>query len=136
LALTACGGAPAPTGPPPVSVTSTHIARGTIATYVSFDGQISSRYQTTLSTAEAGTVASVDVTAQVASVYVVASVPDVDLAHTVRGKTMSFTTPSFPGRTYHGRIFDVNITPTSGTRSHRAPGPRVGIRSARPSSAA
>jgi RND family efflux transporter MFP subunit len=327
----ACGGASAPHGPPPVTVTSTHVARGTIATYVSFDGQITPLYQTTLSTAEAGTVASVGVTegdfvragqvlasldtsqlaaqlaanqamvredaaqlvrsgvaapvnsqqytsaigtaqqnvqaannavqtarsalasdtltknadaalltqgyvststydialaayvsaqqtlrsanqavpaalsslqtaltnaqqrtsdqatiaqsraaldaaranvmllqaqiaqssivapfdgqitqrlldpgayagastaifeiAQVASVYVVASVPDVDLAYAVRDKMMSFTTPSLPGRTYHGRVFDVNITPTSGTLSYRVrmlqPNPDLALR--------
>jgi RND family efflux transporter MFP subunit len=331
LLLAACAGSSAPHGPPPISVTSTHIERGTIATYVSFDGQITPLYQTTLSTAEAGTVASVDVTegdfvrqgqrlasldtsqlaaqlaanqalvrgdaaqlvrsgvaapvnsqqytsaigaaqqnlqaannavatarsalvsdtltksadasllaqgyvststfeiadaayvsaqqtlrstvqavpaakselqtaltnaqqrtsdqatiaqsraaldaaranvellqaqiaqssivapfdgqitqrlldpgafagastaifeiAQVASVYVVASVPDVDLAYAVRGKAMTFTTPSLPGRTFRGRVFDVNITPTSGTLTYRVrllePNPDLALR--------
>jgi RND family efflux transporter MFP subunit len=37
------------------------VTRGDISTFVSFDGQIAPNFQTTLSTAEAGTIASVDV---------------------------------------------------------------------------
>jgi len=54
--------APPPKGPPPVSVTTAKVKRGAIATYTTFDGQVTPVYQTTLSTAEAGTVASVNVT--------------------------------------------------------------------------
>jgi len=82
-----------------------------------FDGQITQRLLDP--GAYAGASTAIFEIAQVASVYVVASVPDVDLAYVVRGKTMSFTTPSLPGRTFHGRVFDVNITPTSGTLSYR-----------------
>ncbi len=62
-ALTAVAGcaaqaAPSPKGPPPASVTTAKINRGTIATYATYDGQITPVYQTTLSTAQAGTVAS------------------------------------------------------------------------------
>ncbi len=56
---------------------------------------------------------------QVSTVYVVANVPDVDLPFVALGKAMTFTTPSLPGRTFHGRVFDVNTTPTSGTLSYR-----------------
>ncbi len=54
--------APQPKGPPPVSVATAKISRGTISTYASFDGQITPVFQTTLSTSQAGTVASVDAT--------------------------------------------------------------------------
>ena len=82
-----------------------------------FDGQITQRLLDP--GAYAGASTAIFEMAQVASVYVVASVPDVDLAYAVRGKAMSFTTPSLPGRTFHGRVYDVNITPTSGTLSYR-----------------
>jgi membrane fusion protein (multidrug efflux system) len=82
-----------------------------------FDGQITQRLLDPGGYAGASTA--IFEIAQVASVYVVASVPDVDLAYVVRGKAMSFTTPSLPGRTFHGSVFDVNITPTSGTLSYR-----------------
>ena len=51
--------------------------------------------------------------------YVVANVPDIDLPAVTRGKAVTFTTPSLPGRTFYGRIFDINTTPTSGTLSYR-----------------
>jgi multidrug efflux pump subunit AcrA (membrane-fusion protein) len=54
--------APTPKGPPPVSVSTAKVTRGAISTSVAFDGQITPVFQTTLSTAEAGTVASVNVT--------------------------------------------------------------------------
>jgi len=95
-----------------------------------FDGQITQRFLDP--GAYAGASTAIFEMAQVASVYVVASVPDVDLAYAARGKTMSFTTPSLPGRTYHGRVFDVNITPTSGTLSYRVrllePNPGLALR--------
>jgi RND family efflux transporter MFP subunit len=63
LVCTGCAShAPAPTGPPPISVATGKVTRGDIATFVTFDGQISPNFQTTLSTAEAGTIATVDVT--------------------------------------------------------------------------
>jgi RND family efflux transporter MFP subunit len=95
-----------------------------------FDGQITQRLLDP--GAFAGASAAIFEIAQVASVYVVASVPDVDLAYTTRGKAMSFTTPSLAGRTFHGRVFDVNITPTSGTLSYRVrllqPNPDLALR--------
>jgi RND family efflux transporter MFP subunit len=57
-----CASHAAPAGPPPISVATSKVTRGSISTYAAFDGQISPNFQTTLSTAEAGTIASVDVT--------------------------------------------------------------------------
>jgi HlyD family secretion protein len=95
-----------------------------------FDGQITQRLLDP--GAYAGASTAFFEIAQVASVYVVASVPDVDLAYAERGKAMSFTTPSLPGRTFHGRVFDVNVTPTSGTLSYRVrllqPNPGLALR--------
>jgi RND family efflux transporter MFP subunit len=95
-----------------------------------FDGQITQRLLDP--GAFAGASTAIFEIAQVASVYVVASVPDVNLASTTRGKAMSFTTPSLAGRTFHGRVFDVNITPTSGTLSYRVrllqPNPDLALR--------
>jgi multidrug efflux pump subunit AcrA (membrane-fusion protein) len=59
-------------------------------------------------------------------------VPDVDLAYAARGKAMSFATPSLPGRTFYGHVFDVNTTPTSWTLSYRVrllqPNPNLTLR--------
>jgi RND family efflux transporter MFP subunit len=66
IAATAISGcsshAPPPGGPPPISVTAGKVGRADISTYATFDGQISPVYQTTLSTAQAGTVATVAAT--------------------------------------------------------------------------
>jgi RND family efflux transporter MFP subunit len=63
MAICACSShAPAPSGPPPISVTAGRVTRADISTYATFDGQISPVYQTTLSTAQAGTVATVAAT--------------------------------------------------------------------------
>ncbi len=53
-------------------------------------------------------------------VYVNANVPDEDLGFVRRGTPVSFTSASLPGRTFSGRIMDVNAIPTSGTLSYRA----------------
>lgn len=95
-----------------------------------FDGQVTQRLLD--AGAYAGASAAIFEIAQVSSVYVVANVPDVDLAYAVRGKAMSFTTASLPGRTFHGVVFDVNTTPTSGTLSYRVrmlqPNPGLALR--------
>jgi len=57
---------------------------------------------------------------QIDTVYVNANVPDDNLAFVRRGTRVAFTTPSLPGRTFTGAIFDVNATPTTGTLSYRA----------------
>jgi RND family efflux transporter MFP subunit len=98
-----------------VTLLQAQIAQSSIV--APFDGQITQRLLDP--GAYAGASTAIFEIAQVASVYVVASVPDVDLVYAVRGKAMSFTTPSLPGRTFHARVFDVNITPTSGTLSYR-----------------
>jgi RND family efflux transporter MFP subunit len=82
-----------------------------------FDGQITQRLLD--AGAYAGASSGVFTIAQVSRVYVVANVPDIDLPVVTRGKAVTFTTPSLPGRTFHGRIFDINTTPTSGTLSYR-----------------
>jgi multidrug efflux pump subunit AcrA (membrane-fusion protein) len=57
---------------------------------------------------------------QVNTVYVNINVPDEDLAYIRRGTPVAFTSSSIPGRTFHGMVFDVNATPTTGTLSYRA----------------
>jgi len=57
---------------------------------------------------------------QVNTVYVNINVPDEDLAYIHRGTPVSFVSSSIPGRTFYGKVFDVNATPTTGTLSYRA----------------
>lgn len=57
---------------------------------------------------------------QIAHVYVNVNVPDSDLGYVQRDTPVSFTSSSLPGRTFSGRVFDVNATPTNGTLSYRA----------------
>jgi HlyD family secretion protein len=57
---------------------------------------------------------------QVDTVYVSANVPDDTLPYVRRGTQVTFTTPSIPGRTFTGSIFDINAVPTAGTLSYRA----------------
>ncbi len=82
-----------------------------------FDGQVTQRLLD--AGAYAGASAGIFEIAQVSRVYIVASVPDVDLATVARGKAVSFTSASLPGRSFVGHVFDVNTTPTSGTLSYR-----------------
>jgi RND family efflux transporter MFP subunit len=82
-----------------------------------FDGQVTQRLLDP--GAYAGANTAILEISQVSTVYVVANVPDVDLPFVGLGKAMTFTTPSLPQRTFHGRVFDVNTTPTSGTLSYR-----------------
>jgi multidrug efflux pump subunit AcrA (membrane-fusion protein) len=82
-----------------------------------FDGQVTQRLLDP--GAYAGASSGVFTIAQVSRVYVVADVPDVDLPAVSLGKAVTFTTPSLTGRTFHGHIFDINTTPTSGTLSYR-----------------
>jgi RND family efflux transporter MFP subunit len=95
-----------------------------------FDGQITQRLLD--AGAYAGASAGVFALAQLSRVYVVANVPDVDLPTVTRGKSVTFTTVSLPGRTFHGQVFDVNLTPTSGTLSYRVrvlqPNPDLALR--------
>jgi RND family efflux transporter MFP subunit len=82
-----------------------------------FDGQVTQRLLD--AGAYAGASAGIFEIAQVSRVYVVASVPDVDLSTVALGKAVSFTSTSLPGRTFTGHVFDINTTPTSGTLSYR-----------------
>ncbi len=85
--------------------------------YAPFDGQVTQRLLDP--GAYAGANTAILEVSQTASVYVVANVPDADLAAVARGKEITFETSSLPGRTFHGTIFDVNTTPTAGTLSYR-----------------
>ncbi len=57
---------------------------------------------------------------QLAEVWVNANVPDDSLGYVKRGTPVTFTSPSLPGKTFQGNVFDVNATPTAGTLSYRA----------------
>jgi RND family efflux transporter MFP subunit len=85
--------------------------------YAPFDGQVTQRLLDP--GAYAGANTAILEVSQTASVYVVANVPDADLAAVARGKDITFETSSLPGRTFHGTIYDVNTTPTAGTLSYR-----------------
>jgi RND family efflux transporter MFP subunit len=95
-----------------------------------FDGQVTQRLLDP--GAYAGASAGFFELAQVSRVYVVANVPDVDLSTVARGKAATFTSVSLPGRTFHGHIFAINTTPTSGTLSYRVrllqPNPDLALR--------
>jgi RND family efflux transporter MFP subunit len=95
-----------------------------------FDGQITQRLYD--AGAYAGASTPIFQMAQVSRVYVVANVPDVDLPAIARGKPVTFTASGLPGRTFHGQVFDVNTTPTSGTLSYRVrllqPNPDLALR--------
>ena len=95
-----------------------------------FDGQVTQRLLDP--GAYAGASSGIFELAQVSRVYVVASVPDVDLPTVAVGKSVTFTSASLPGRTFHGHVFDINTTPTSGTLSYRVrllqPNPDLALR--------
>jgi HlyD family secretion protein len=57
---------------------------------------------------------------QIDTVYVNVNVPDENLGYVRKGTAVSFTTSSAPGKTFHGTVYDVNATPTTGTLSYRA----------------
>jgi len=57
---------------------------------------------------------------QLDEVWVNANVPDDSLGYVKRGTPVTFTSPSLPGKTFQGNVFDVNATPTAGTLSYRA----------------
>jgi HlyD family secretion protein len=56
LALDACGGKGGPKGPPPLSVDVAGATRQNIATYVTLDGQIAPKEQSTLAFQQSGTI--------------------------------------------------------------------------------
>ena len=61
LALGACGNGGAPKGPPPLSVDVAPASRQNIATYLTLDGQIAPKEQSTLAFQQSGTVIKVNV---------------------------------------------------------------------------
>jgi multidrug efflux pump subunit AcrA (membrane-fusion protein) len=61
LALDACGGGGGPKGPPPLSVDVGSATRQNIATYLTLDGQIAPKEQSTLAFQQSGTVIRVNV---------------------------------------------------------------------------
>jgi multidrug efflux pump subunit AcrA (membrane-fusion protein) len=98
-----------------VDLLSAQIRQASI--YAPFDGQVTQRLLDP--GAYAGANTAILEISQTSTVYVVANVPDADLAAVARGKPITFETTSLPGRTFHGTIFDVNTTPTAGTLSYR-----------------
>jgi multidrug efflux pump subunit AcrA (membrane-fusion protein) len=57
---------------------------------------------------------------QIDTVYVNVNVPDENLGYVRNGTAVTFTTSSVPGNVFHGSVYDVNATPTTGTLSYRA----------------
>jgi multidrug efflux pump subunit AcrA (membrane-fusion protein) len=99
-----------------VQLLRTQIAQSSI--YAPFDGMVTQRLL------DPGAYASpnqaVVRVSQLNPVYLNANVPDEGLSYVHPGTVVSFTSPSLPGRTFHGTITDVNAIPTTGTLSYRA----------------
>lgn len=53
------------------------------------------------------------------SVYVDVNIPDTALAFVHPGTQTAFTTASLPGKTFHGKIAEINTVPAQGTLSYR-----------------
>jgi RND family efflux transporter MFP subunit len=88
------------------------------AIYAPFDGVVTQRLLDP--GAFAGPSQPIVRVSEVDVVYLNANVPDEDLNYVHAGTPIAFTTASVPGKTFHGRITDVNAIPTSGTLSYRA----------------
>jgi RND family efflux transporter MFP subunit len=99
-----------------VKLLQTQIEQSSI--YAPFDGVVTERLLDP--GAFAGPNQPIVQVSELDTVYVNANVPDEDLAYVQPGHVAQFTSPSLPGRTFTGRIADVNATPTSGTLSYRA----------------
>ncbi len=99
-----------------VDLLRTQIAQSSI--YAPFDGVVTARLLDP--GAFAGPNQAVVRVSQLNPVYVNANVPDEGLSYVRPGTPISFSSPSLPGRTFHGRITDVNAIPTTGTLSYRA----------------
>jgi multidrug efflux pump subunit AcrA (membrane-fusion protein) len=99
-----------------VQLLRTQIAQSSI--YAPFDGIVTQRLL------DPGAFASpnqaVVRVSELNPVYLNANVPDEGLSYVRPGTLVSFTSASLPGRTFHGRITDVNAVPTTGTLSYRA----------------
>jgi HlyD family secretion protein len=99
-----------------VQLLQTQIAQSSI--YAPFDGVVTQRLLDP--GAFAGPNQPIVQVSQIDHVYINANVPDDDLAYVEPGTAATFTASSLPGRVFHGRISDVNATPTQGTLSYRA----------------
>ncbi len=99
-----------------VTLLQTEIAQSAI--YAPFDGIVTQRLLDP--GAFAGPNQPIVRVSELDVVYVNANVPDEDLTYVHSGTTATFTSDSLPGRTFTGRIFNVNATPTQGTLSYRA----------------
>jgi RND family efflux transporter MFP subunit len=97
-------------------LTQTQINQSSV--YAPFDGVVTARLLDP--GAFAGPNAPIVTVSQLDHVYVNANVPDEDLGFVKEGTPASFTSASLPGQTFHGQIFAVNATPTTGTLSYRA----------------
>ena len=86
--------------------------------YAPYDGVITQRYLDP--GAFAGPNQNIVQISQVDTVYVNANVPDDQLEYVQKGTPVGFTTSSLPGKTFAGRVYDVNAVPTQGTLSYRA----------------
>jgi len=99
-----------------VQLLQTQIAQSSI--YAPFDGMVTARLLDP--GAFAGPNQPIVRVSKLDTVYVNANVPDEDLAYVRPGTPARFTSASLPGKTFSGKIFDVNATPTAGTLSYRA----------------
>ena len=86
--------------------------------YAPFDGVVTARLLDP--GAFAGPNQPIVTVSHLATVYVNINVPDDALAYVRPGMPVTFTTATFPGKTFFGTLFDLNAIPTQGTLSYRA----------------
>lgn len=99
-----------------VKLLQTEIAQTSLT--APFDGVITQRLLDP--GAFAGPNAPILQVSQIDTVYVNVNVPDENLGYVRNGTAVTFTTSSVPGNVFHGSVYDVNATPTTGTLSYRA----------------
>jgi multidrug efflux pump subunit AcrA (membrane-fusion protein) len=99
-----------------VQLLQTQIAQCSI--YAPFDGVVTQRLLDP--GAFAGPNQPIVRVSELDSVYVNANVPDENLSFVHAGTPITFTSASLPGKTFSGKIMDVNAIPTAGTLSYRA----------------
>lgn len=94
----------------------TEISQTTL--YAPYDGVITQRMMDP--GAFAGPQAAVLAISRVNTVWININVPDEDLAYVRPGTSVSFTSSSLPGTTFHAAVGTVNAVPTAGTLSYLA----------------
>ncbi len=99
-----------------VRLLNTQIAQ--CAIYAPFDGIVTQRMLDP--GAFAGPNQPIVRVSEIDAVYVNANVPDEDLNFVHAGTPVAFRSASIPGKSFAGRIMDVNAIPTAGTLSYRA----------------